>query len=130
MGKKEEALVVLNDLLQLDDVLACMLARKDLGGVVPDKMKLKDTSFWNIVKESTGQVFPIIEKFFLYKVERINLELGEYMIIFAPITQTYSLMVIIPSLANMGLIDVEIENTKRKIKVILDRKDEVVSSTV
>ncbi|MDD2531892.1 MAG: hypothetical protein PHY04_03710 [Candidatus ainarchaeum sp.] len=130
MGKKEEALVVLNDLLQLDDVLACMLARKDLGGVVPDKMKLKDTSFWNIVKESTGQVFPIIEKFFLYKVERINLELGEYMIIFAPITQTYSLMAIIPSLANMGLIDVEIENTKRKIKVILDRKDEVVSSTV
>ncbi|MFA7132112.1 MAG: hypothetical protein WC108_02310 [Bacteroidales bacterium] len=130
MGKKEDALVVLNDLLQLDDVLACMLARKDLGGVVPDKMKLKDTSFWNIVKESTGQVFPIIEKFFLYKVERINLELGEYMIIFAPITQTYSLMVIIPSLANMGLIDVEIENTKRKIKVILDRKDEVVSSTV
>ncbi len=125
MGKKEDALIVLNDLLQLDDVLACMLARKDLGGVVPDKMKLKDTSFWNIVKESTAQVFPIIEKFYLYKVERINLELGEYMIIFAPVTQTYSLMVIIPSLANMGLIDVEIENTKRKIKVILDRKDEV-----
>lgn len=124
MGKKEDALVVLNDLLRLDDVLACMLARKDLGGVVPDKMKLKDTSFWNIVKESTGQVFPIIEKFYLYKVERINLELGEYMIIFAPVTQTYSLMVIIPSLANMGLIDVEIENTKRKIKVILDRKEE------
>lgn len=130
MGKKEDALVVLNDLLQLDDVLACMLARKDLGGVVPDKMKLKDTAFWNIVKESTAQVFPIIEKFFVYKVERINLELGEYMIIFAPITQTYSLMVIIPSLANMGLIDVEIENTKRKIKVILDRKEEVASSTV
>jgi len=130
MGKKEDALVVLNDLLRLDDVLACMLARKDLGGVVPDKMKLKDTSFWNIVKESTGQVFPIIEKFYLYKVERINLELGEYMIIFAPVTQTYSLMVIIPSLANMGLIDVEIENTKRKIKEILDKKEEVVSSTV
>jgi predicted regulator of Ras-like GTPase activity (Roadblock/LC7/MglB family) len=128
MGKKEEALVVLNDLLQLDDVLACMLARKDLGGVVPDKMKLKDTSFWNIVKESTGQVFPIIEKFYLYKVERINLELGEYMIIFAPVTQTYSLMVIIPSLANMGLIDVEIENTKRKIKTILDKKEEISSS--
>lgn len=130
MGKKEDALVVLNDLLQLDDVLACMLARKDLGGVVPDMMKLKDTSFWNIVKESTAQVFPIIEKFFVYKVERINLELGEYMIIFAPITQTYSLMVIIPSLANMGLIDVEIENTKRKIKTILDRKEEVATSSV
>ena len=130
MGKKEEALVVLNDLLQLDDVLACMLARKDLGGVVPDQLKLKDTSFWNVVKESTNQVFPIIEKFYLYKVERINLELGEYMIIFAPVNQTYSLLVIIPSLANMGLIDVEIENTKRKVKTILERKEETVASTV
>jgi len=128
MGKKEEVLAVLNDLLQLDDVLACMLARKDLGGVVPEKMKIKDASFWNVVKESTNQIFPIIEKFYLYKVERINLELGEYVILFAPVNQTYSLLVMIPSLANMGLIDVEIENTKRKIGVILDRKDENFSS--
>ncbi|OQA30545.1 MAG: hypothetical protein BWY55_00849 [archaeon ADurb.Bin336] len=130
MGKREDALLVLDDLLQLDDVLSCMLARRDLGGVVPTKMKLKDTSFWNIVKESTSQVFPIIEKFFLYKVERINLELGEYMIIFAPITKTYSLLVIIPALSNMGLIDVEIENTKRKIKAILDRKEDDSSSSI
>lgn len=130
MGKKDEALMVLSDLLRLDDVLACMLARRDLGGVVPNMMKLKDTAFWNIVKESTAQVFPIIERFFVYKVERINLELGEYMIIFAPITQKYSLMVIIPSLANMGLIDVEIENTKRKIKEILDRKDDAIDKPV
>ncbi|MDD3083491.1 MAG: hypothetical protein PHP82_00525 [Candidatus ainarchaeum sp.] len=124
MGKKEEALEVLNDLLGLEDVLACMLARKDLGGVVPEKMKIKDASFWNVVKESTSKIFPVIEKFYLYKVERVNLELGEYVIIFAPVNQTYSLMVIIPSLANMGLIDVEVENTKRKIGQILDKKEE------
>ncbi len=123
MGKKEEALVVLNDLLKLEDVLACMLARKDLGGVIPEEIKIKDVSFWNVVKESTNQIFPIIEKFFLYKVERVNLELGDYVIIFAPINKTYSLLVTIPSLANMGLIDVEIENTKRKISVLLEKKE-------
>lgn len=126
MGKKEEVLLILDDLLRLEDVLACMLARKDLGGVVPEKLKLKDTSFWGVVKDSTNQIFPIIEKFFLYKVERINFELGEYVIIFAPVNQTYSLMVIIPSLSNMGLIDVEVENTKINIKKILDRKDETI----
>lgn len=124
MGKKEEVLVVLEDLLRLDDVQATMLARKDLGGVVPEKLKIKDAKFWNLVKESTGQIFPIIERFFLYKVERLNFELGEYVIIFAPINQTYSLMVIIPALANMGLIDVEVENSKRKIKNILETKEE------
>ncbi len=123
MGKKEDVLIELESLLRLDDVLACMLARKDLGGVIPEKMKIKDAKFWNLVKESTNQIFPIIEKFFLYNVERLNFELGEYVIIFAPVNQTYSLMVIIPALSNMGLIDVEIENTKRKIKTILDRKE-------
>jgi predicted regulator of Ras-like GTPase activity (Roadblock/LC7/MglB family) len=129
MGKKEEALEVLNDLLRLDDVLACMLARKDLGGVAPEKMKIKDVSFWNVVKESTNKVFPMIEKFRLYGVERVNLELGEYVIIFAPLNQTYSLMVIIPALSNLGLIDVEIENTKRKISSILDKKEEINTSS-
>ncbi len=123
MGKKEDVLLVLEDLLKLDDVLACMLARKDLGGVTPNNIKLKDAKFWNLVKESTTQIFPIIEKFFLYKVERFNFELGEYIIIFAPINQTYSLMVIIPALSNIGLIDVEVENTKRKVQTILDRKE-------
>lgn len=123
MGKKEEVLVVLDDLLRLDDVLACMLARKDLGGVTPSNIKLKDVKFWNIVKESTSQIFPIIERFFLYKVERLNFELDEYVIIFAPINQTYSLIVIIPALSNMGLIDVEVENTKRKVQTILNRKE-------
>ena len=128
MGKKEEVLAVLNDLLRLDDVLACMLAKQGLGGVVPDAMKVKDVNLWNLVKNTTNDIFPIISKFFLYKIDRLYFELGEYTIIFAPVSQTFSLLVIIPSLSNMGLIDVEVENTKRKIKTILDKKEEVAST--
>jgi len=124
MGKKEDVLAILNDLLKMDDVLACMLARKDLGGVVPEGLKVKDVNLWNMVKDSTNQIFPLIEKFFIYKIDRLYFELGEYTIIYAPLNTTFSLMVVIPALANMGLIDVEVENTKRKAKVILDRKEE------
>ncbi len=127
MGKKEEVLAVLGDLLKMDDVLACMLAKKGLGGVIPEGLKVKDVNLWNRVKETTNQIFPIIENFFVYKIDRLNFELGDYTIIFAPISQTFSLLVIIPSLANMGLIDVEVENTKRKVKIIIDRKEEGAS---
>lgn len=124
MAKKEEVLAVLNDLLKMDDVLACMLAKQGLGGVVPEGLKVKDVNLWNLVKNTTNEIFPIINKFFLYKIDRLYFELGEYTIIFAPISQTFSLLVIIPSLANMGLIDVEVENTKRKVKAIVERKEE------
>ncbi len=124
MGKKEEVLVVLGDLLKMDDVLACMLAKQGLGGVIPEGLKVKDVNLWNLVKSTTNEIFPIINKFYLYKIDRLYFELGEYTIIFAPISQTFSLLVIIPSLANMGLIDVEVENTKRKVKMIIDRKEE------
>jgi hypothetical protein len=43
------------------------------------------------------------------------------------VSQTFSLLVIIPSLANMGLIDVEVENTKRKIKTIC--KKQIIPTT-
>lgn len=120
MAKKEEVLSVLEDLLKMDDILACMLARKDLGGVVPEKFKVKDVNLWNLVKSSSNLMFPIIDKFYNYKINRLNFELNDYTIMLAPVNQIYSILVIIPSLANMGLIDVELENSKRKIKKILD----------
>ncbi|MCX6801245.1 MAG: hypothetical protein NTZ73_03585 [Candidatus Diapherotrites archaeon] len=124
MPKKEEVLSILNDLLRMDDVLACMLAKKGLGGIVPEGVKVRDVNLWNLVKSTTNEIFPIIDKFFIYKIDRLYFELGEYTIIFAPVSQTFSLLVIIPSLANMGLIDVEVENSKRKIKGIIERKDD------
>jgi len=129
MAKKEEVMVVLQDLLKMDDVLACMLAKQGLGGVVPDAMKVKDVNLWNLVKSTTNDIFPIISKFFLYKIDRLYFELGDYTIIFAPISNVFSLLVIIPSLANMGLIDVEVENSKRKIKEILDKKEDAATGS-
>ncbi|MBN2126925.1 MAG: hypothetical protein JW703_00870 [Candidatus Diapherotrites archaeon] len=122
--KRDEVLKELDDLLRLDDVLACMLVKKGLEGIVPKTSKIKNIDLWKLIHETTSDLFGVVEKFFDYKLERLNLELNEYIIIVAPLSKAFALIVVIPSLANMGLLDVEIENTKRKIQRILAKKDE------
>ncbi len=113
--KTEELLDILGDLLKLDDVLACMVVKKGLDGIYPSGIKIKNIDLWRLVNETTDEMFDIIQKFFKYGLQRLNLELGNYTIVIVPINETTGLVVIINSLANFGLLDVEIENTKRKI---------------
>lgn len=113
--KREEILKELEDLLKMEDVLACMVAKKGLEGIVPKNSKIKDVNLWRLLKETTDSVFDLIDKFYPYGLDRLYFELGEYTIIIATISRSFGLIVVIPSLANMGLLDVEIENTKRKI---------------
>ncbi len=124
MPKREEILVALGDLLRLEDVLACMLARRGLDGLVPSKLKIKTVDLWQLIQKSTFQLFDIVEKFYDYGMNRLYFELGEYTIILAPVSRDFALVVIIPSLANLGLLDVEIENTRRQIRALLESKAE------
>jgi len=106
---------LLDKLLVFEDILACMVVKKGLDGIVPSKVRIKNIDLWRLVHQTTDDVFDLIDKFYSYGVGRINLELGEYNIIIAPISRTVSLLVLTPSLANVGLLDVEIENTKLQI---------------
>ena len=107
----------------MDDVLACMLAKKGLEGLVPKGIKITNADLWRNIHDTTGDLFKIFERFYDFGMDRLYFELGEYTVIMAPVSPEFALVVIIPSLANLGLLDVEIENTKRKIKVILARKE-------
>ena len=118
---KQLILVALDDLLKLDDVLACMFAKKELEGLVPNALKIKDVELWELLKAATDNMFDIVAKFFNYGLTRMVFELGNYNIIVAPLNEQFSLLVVVPALANTGLLDVEIENTKRKIKHIMER---------
>jgi|SRR3989338_1875411 len=127
--KRDEILKILQDLLRLEDVLACMVAPKGLDGISPAGIKLKNIDFWLLLKQTTDSVFDLIDKFYdSYKLERIYLEMGQYTVIVATISKTISLLVVIPSLANMGLLDVEIENSKRKIIEVLKKSDSAEAS--
>jgi predicted regulator of Ras-like GTPase activity (Roadblock/LC7/MglB family) len=113
--KREEVLTILEDLLRMDDVLACMVAKRGLEGIFPKGIKIKNADLWRLIHQTTEQIFQLVDNFYDYGLERLYFELGDYTIIIAPVSRTFSLVVVIPSLANMGLLDVEIENTKRKI---------------
>jgi predicted regulator of Ras-like GTPase activity (Roadblock/LC7/MglB family) len=120
MATKTELITVeLQNLLQLEDVLACMLAKKGLGGVVPNNQKIKDSNLFKLILDTTNDLFDTIGKFYDYKLDRLNMDLADYTIILAPVSREMGLIVMIPSLANLGLLDIEIENTRRKILTIL-----------
>ena len=125
-SKEEEILKVLSeDLLRLEDIHACMVARKNLEGIVPitEEFKQEITDIWDMLKDTMNEFFDIISHYSKYGLDKIYFELGKYDVIFyiLPGSDT-ALVAIIPSLANRGLLEVELENARRRIMSILDKE--------
>ncbi|MDD5317743.1 MAG: hypothetical protein PHF51_03330 [Candidatus ainarchaeum sp.] len=116
-GSDAEILGVLDDLLKEDDVLVAMLARKGFQGTYdPTKFKLQDVRIWSALQSTMNEFFDIIEKFAGTGLDKVYFELGEYEAMFFIINQMdVALIVIIPALANKGLLEVEVENARRSI---------------
>ncbi len=122
MGRNEEIRVVLEDLLRMEDVQACLLTGRQTGTITPKNTKLRNLVLWKLIMDSSHKFFPVIEDFYVYGLKNLYFELGEYEIIMAFIDQFTALLVVIPSLVNRGLVEVEIENSKNLIKGILGKK--------
>lgn len=125
MSKKEdEILRVLNeDLLRLEDIHACMVARKNLEGIVPisEEFKAEITDIWDMLKDTMNEFFDIISHYSKYGLDKIYFELGKYDVIFfiLPGSDT-ALVAIVDALANRGLLEVELENARRRIIKIIE----------
>lgn len=117
MGMDEkEVKKVLDDLQKLEDVQACEYVERGLDTIRPDvKIRLKDVDLWNLISETTDKFFEIAENFYKYEVDKIYFEIGDLEVILSLIEPTIALIVIISSLANKGLLEVEIENARRQI---------------
>jgi len=123
-SKEEQILALLKeDLLQLEDIHACMVVRKNLEGIFPmtDEFKQEILEIWEVLKDSMNEFFSIIERYSKYGLDKVYFELGKYDVIFfiLPDTDT-ALVAIIPALANRGLLEVELENARRRIIKIID----------
>jgi len=126
-SKEEEILKVLSeDLLRLEDIHACMVARKNLEGIVPitEEFKQEITGIWDMLKDTMNEFFDIISHYSKYGLDKIYFELGKYDVIFfiLPGSDT-ALVAIVPTLINRGLLEVELENARRKIMGILEREE-------
>jgi predicted regulator of Ras-like GTPase activity (Roadblock/LC7/MglB family) len=124
MAPKDEQILALlkEDLMQLEDIRACMVVRKNLEGITcfSDEFKAQILDIWEIMNASMNEFFSIIEKYSKYGLDKVYFELGKYDVIFfiLPDTDT-ALVAIIPALANRGLLEVELENARRRIIKII-----------
>jgi predicted regulator of Ras-like GTPase activity (Roadblock/LC7/MglB family) len=125
--KEEKILKVLSeDLLQLEDILACMVVRKNLEGIVPirEEFKADVTEIGSMLKDTMNEFFDAIKRYSKYGLDKITFEMGQYDVMFfiLPGSDT-ALVAIVPSLANRGLLEVEMENARRKIVETLESVD-------
>lgn len=125
MNSDDPLLKVLDDLLKLDDVYACMIARRNMVSVMPDTSKFNQRimEVWDIVSVAMKNVFSIIEEYSSVGLNVMEFRLKDHSVLFFVIPETdNALVAIIPSLANKGLIEVEMENARREIVEILNTK--------
>ena len=119
MSTRSEILSVLDDLIRLEDVKACMVAKKGLDGVVPEKNEIDDIDLWKLIRKTTDDFFTIIRKFYDHGLKSIDSEIDDYIVDLTVLDKNTALIVIYSALANRGLLEVEIENTKREIDEIM-----------
>ena len=117
---------VLDDLLKLDDVLACMVARCNMISVMPDNDRFKGDvmQIWDIIHRAMDDVFGVIREYSQAGLGEIDFRLQDYEVLFYVFPDTENALVaIVPALANKGLIEVEMENARRKILEIMDEQE-------
>ena len=121
---------VLDDLLRLDDILACMVARQNMISVMPsdgtDSFKSEVNQIWDIIKRAMDDVFNVIREYSAAGLAEMEFRLQDYEALFYVFPDTENALVaIIPALANKGLIEVEMENSRRQIQRIMDGEEKI-----
>ena len=124
---------VLEDLLKLDDVLGCMVARQNMISVMPDQNKFDPhvMELWDIIKRAMDDVFGVIREYSQAGLGEMEFRLQDYEVLFYIFPDTENALVaIIHALANKGLIEVEMENTRREILKLMDKEESERLATV
>lgn len=121
--KDDPIAVVLDDLMRLDDILACMVARRNMISVMPlsEKFKAEIDQIWDVIKRAMDDVFTVIGQYSSAGLAEMEFRLQDYEVLFYVFPDTENALVtIVPSLANKGLLEVEIENSRREILRIME----------
>lgn len=118
--------LVLDDLLKLDDILGCMVARQNMISVMPDQSLFDKQvmELWDIIKRAMDDVFGVIREYSQAGLGEMEFRLQDYEVLFYIFPDTENALVaIIPALSNKGLIEVEMENARREIIDIMEKQE-------
>ncbi|MBS3802870.1 MAG: hypothetical protein KGY65_09000 [Candidatus Thermoplasmatota archaeon] len=121
---------VLDDLLQLDDILACMVARQNMISVLPTEgtegFKPEIYETWDIIHRAMDDVFNVIREYSQTGLSEMDFRMQDYETLFFVFPDTENALVaVIPALANKGLIEVEMENARREILKVMNEQDQI-----
>jgi hypothetical protein len=124
IGLKDDPIaLVLDDLLKLDDILACMVARRNMISVMPsgDGFKPEVDQIWDSIHRAMDSVFGVIGEYSQIGLGEMEFRLQDHEVLFYVFPDTESALVaIVPALANKGLLEVELENARRAILKIME----------
>ena len=119
---------VLDDLLKLDDILACMVARRNMISVMPssDGFKPEVNQIWDNIHRAMDDVFGVIGAYSQIGLGEMEFRLQDYEVLFYVFPDTENALVaIVPALANKGLLEVELENARREILKIMNPEKKI-----
>jgi predicted regulator of Ras-like GTPase activity (Roadblock/LC7/MglB family) len=133
-GMKDDPIAqVLDDLMRLDDILACMVARRNMISVMPlaEGFKPEVNQIWDVIKRAMDEVFIVISQYSSAGLGEMEFRLQDNEVLFYVFPDTENALVaIVPALANKGLLEVEMENARREILKImgLSEKERLVAT--
>ena len=125
--------LVLDDLLKLDDILGCMVARQNMISVMPDQSLFDPQvmELWDIIKRAMDDVFGVIREYSQAGLGEMEFRLQDYEVLFYILPDTENALVaIVPALANKGLLEVEMENARREIVNIMEIQENKRLATI
>jgi predicted regulator of Ras-like GTPase activity (Roadblock/LC7/MglB family) len=114
---------VLDDLMRLDDILACMVARRNMISVMPSREGFKPevNEIWDVIKRAMDDVFAVIGQYSGAGLSEMEFRLQNYEVLFYVFPDTENALVaIVPELTNKGLLEVEMENARREILKVME----------
>jgi predicted regulator of Ras-like GTPase activity (Roadblock/LC7/MglB family) len=117
---------VLDDMLKFDDILACMVARRNMISVMPsgEGFKPEVNNIWDSIHRAMDDVFGVIGAYSQIGLGEMEFRLQDYEVLFFVFPDTENALVaIVPALANKGLLEVEMENARREILKIMNPEE-------
>jgi hypothetical protein len=115
----------LHRLLQFKDVYACMVSRKGMEGIIPDTSLFHSDviGIWETLDKVMENMFISIQQFSDFGLGEITFRFQSYEVFFYILPGSdNALIAIVPALANKGLLEIELENTRRIIIDILNER--------
>jgi hypothetical protein len=130
--KDDPIALVLDDLMRLDEILLCMVARRNMISVMPSREEFKPevNQIWDNIHRAMDDVFGVISVYSQIGLGEMEFRLQDYEVLFYVFPDTENALVaIIPALSNKGLLEVELENARREIlKIMKEPKQEPSTS--